>query len=393
MIAHLARRFHLVPLLAVAFLTWLAAPLASAADYYVDPAGNDSASGTSTATPWKSLAKVNATTFQPGDRIRFKKGGTWVGSLWPKGSGDSTAQITLGSYGTGAKPLIDAQGAETAVIKLSNQEYWTIDGFEVTNWAASDGMRWGIRVESSDGLVKHRIRVINNTVRDIYAIMMPDPDPTPGYWVGGIFFAINEPGRADEVLIEGNDVRNIIGQAICFWGESENVGGGMNYANCSPNVVVRKNTVLRTSGDGILTLGTDNELVEYNEVGYVSELQTNSVNTAAAWPTRHIGGLWQYNHVHHTRRKGNDGAAFDNDGFTSGTTIFQHNVSHDNEGGFIMEYTWGGDVSAKTIARYNISWNDSRIIATNRTTTELYNNVFTTPERPSAWNGRPTRAA
>jgi autotransporter-associated beta strand protein len=350
-------------------------------DYFVSPTGNDSATGTSDGSAWKTLDKVNSTTFQPGDRIRFKKGGTWVGSLWPKGSGDSTAQITLGSYGTGAKPLIDAQGAETAVIKLSNQEYWTIDGFEVTNWAATNGMRFGIRVEASDNLVKHRIRILNNTVRDIYGIMgMPEADGTTGYWVGGIYFQINEPGRADEVLIEGNDVRNIIGEAISFWGEWENAGGGMNYANCSPNVVVRKNTVLRTSGDGILILGTDNELVEYNVVGYVSELQTQSVNTAAAWPTRHIGGLWQYNHVHHTRRKGNDGTAFDNDGFTSGTTIFQHNVSHDNEGGFIMEYTWGGDISAKTIARYNISWNDSRIVASNRGGMELYNNVFYNPD-------------
>ena len=152
----------------------------------------------------------------------------------------------------------------------------------------------------------------------------------------------------------------------------------MNYANCSPRVVVRNNTVLRTSGDGILLLGTDNELAEYNEVGYVSELQTQSVNTAA-WPTRHIGGLWQFNHVHHTRKKGNDGTAFDNDGFTSGTTFSQHNVSHDNECGFIMEYTWGGDVSARTIARYNISWNDNRIIATNRNNALLHNNVFYNP--------------
>lgn len=374
-----------------AILSGLAAPLASATDYYIAPAGDDSASGTSAATPWKSLAKVNASTFLPGDKILFQKGGTWKGSLWPKGSGNSTMQITLATYGSGAKPLIDAQGAETAVIKLSNQEYWTIDGFEVTNWATSNGMRWGIRVEANDGLVKNRIRILNNTVRDIYGIMgMPESNGTTGYWVGGIYFQISEPGKADDVLIEGNFVTNIIGEAICFWAEDENSGGGMNYANCSPRVVVRKNTVLRTSGDGILLLGTDNELAEYNEVGYVSELQTKSVNTAAAWPTRHIGGLWQYNHVHHTRKKGNDGTAFDNDGFTSGTTIFQHNVSHDNEGGFIMEYTWGGDISARTIARYNISWNDNRIIATNRNNALLHNNVFYNPGATLDVNWTPT---
>ena len=146
MIASITRRFHIIPTLVGAFVTCLAAPLASAADYYVDPAGNDSATGTSAATPWKTLAKVNATTFLPGDNILFKKGGAWTGSLQPQGSGNSSAQITLGSYGTGAKPLIDGAGGGTA-ISLSGQSYWTIDGFEVTNQAGgAGGNRCGIRV-------------------------------------------------------------------------------------------------------------------------------------------------------------------------------------------------------------------------------------------------------
>ena len=352
----------------------------SAADYYIDPAGNDSNNGTSQVTPWQSLSKVNATTFAPGDRIFLKRGGTWYGSLKPQGSGDASDQITLGAYGTGAKPLIDAQGAGDAAIRLTNQEYWTIDGLEATNWAGGNGVRWGIRVEAWDGQVKHRIRILNNTVRDVRGVMgMPESDGTTGYWTGGIYMVINEPGRADEVLIDGNDVRNIIGEAISFWGEGEN--GGMNYANCSPNVVVRDNRVLHTSGDGILIYGTDNELVEFNEVGYVSSLRTTAANTAAAWPTRHINGVWQHNEVHHTSRWGNDGTAFDNDGYVSGTTIFQYNHSHDNEGGFIMEYKWDWSAAdtGNTTVRYNISVNDSRVVASNRGGMDLYNNVFYAP--------------
>jgi len=159
------------------------------------------------------------------------------------------------------------------------------------------------------------------------------------------------------------------------------MGGGMNYANCSPNVVARGNTVLTTSGDGILMLGTDNELVECNEVGYVGQLSDWYNNIAAAWPTRHVGGLWQYNHVHHTAAlNANDSTAFDNDGFVKGATVFQYNYTHDNAGGFLMEYTWGGDdPSAQTIVRYNISWNESRILASNRNNARIYNNVFYNP--------------
>ena len=70
------------------------------------------------------------------------------------------------------------------------------------------------------------------------------------------------------------------------------MGGSMNYANCSPNVIARGNTVLTTSGDGILMLGTDNELVEHNEIGYVGQLSDNGNNIAAAWPTRPTRVLW-----------------------------------------------------------------------------------------------------
>jgi autotransporter-associated beta strand protein len=347
-----------------------------ATDYYVDPAGNDGNVGTSLSVPWQSLSKVNSTVFQPGDKVLFKRGGTWIGSLSPQGSGNSSAQITLSAYGEGAKPLINGNG-NWAVITLSSQSYWTIDGFEVTNPASNDSSRSGIRVDSSGSGTMRGIKILNNDVHDVRGIKNVNDG---GRNNGGIFLWINEPGKADDVLIRGNTVKNIYGQGIAFNAEAEYAGGGMNYTNCSPNVVARGNTVLTTSGDGILMLGTDNELVEYNEVGYVGQLSDWYNNIAAAWPTRHVNGIWQYNHVHHTAAlNANDSTAFDNDGFVKGATIFQYNVSHDNAGGFLMEYTWGGDEFAQTIARYNISWNENRIFASNRNNARIYNNVFYNP--------------
>lgn len=57
--------------------------------YYVDSVnGNDDNDGTSETKAWKSLEKVNATTFKPGDKLRFKRGCSWSGLLSPKGSGE-----------------------------------------------------------------------------------------------------------------------------------------------------------------------------------------------------------------------------------------------------------------------------------------------------------------
>ncbi|NUR86524.1 MAG: coagulation factor 5/8 type domain-containing protein, partial [Nonomuraea sp.] len=57
------------------------APAAYAASsaYFVDPNGDDNADGRSPATAWKSLGKVNAQTFQPGDTVGFISGGQWTG--------------------------------------------------------------------------------------------------------------------------------------------------------------------------------------------------------------------------------------------------------------------------------------------------------------------------
>ena len=80
--------------------------------YYVDAKdGDDSNEGTSEDEAWKSLEKVNATTFQPGDKILLKAGCTWNGYLWPKGEGDELDPITLGKYGDeDSYPIINGNG-------------------------------------------------------------------------------------------------------------------------------------------------------------------------------------------------------------------------------------------------------------------------------------------
>lgn len=40
-----------------------------ATDYYVSPSGDDANAGTSRATAWRTLSKVNRSTFAPSDRI------------------------------------------------------------------------------------------------------------------------------------------------------------------------------------------------------------------------------------------------------------------------------------------------------------------------------------
>ncbi len=93
-------------LILIVFLL-LPGSLIAQTSYYVSSSeGNDSNSGTATGQAWKSLDKVNSFKPQAGDKILFKRGDEWVGTLTPPASGSAGNPITYGAYGTGNKPKI-----------------------------------------------------------------------------------------------------------------------------------------------------------------------------------------------------------------------------------------------------------------------------------------------
>ncbi|MBK6343008.1 MAG: hypothetical protein IPF41_10595 [Flavobacteriales bacterium] len=83
----------------------------NAATYYLSPTGNDSNNGTSQSTPWRTIDRANqlSSSFQPGDRILFQRGGEYRGKLSILNSGNATAYIEVGAYGTGAQPILKGQ--------------------------------------------------------------------------------------------------------------------------------------------------------------------------------------------------------------------------------------------------------------------------------------------
>src|SRR5687768_17060748 len=112
---------------------WLCATCtpASAASYYLDPAGDDARTGTAPEQAWRTFDKVNSLTLQAGDRLHLRRGGRWEGTLSPRGSGTPENPIRLSAFGEGSRPLIDG-GSRPAVL-LGDQEGWTIEGLEATN--------------------------------------------------------------------------------------------------------------------------------------------------------------------------------------------------------------------------------------------------------------------
>jgi len=98
--------------------------------YYIDATrGNDKKSGQSLSTAWKTIAKVNASSFNPGDQILFKRGEVWRETLIAPSCGSSGNPITFGAYGSSNnKPIIS--GADD----LTTSSYkWTPSAKKGTN--------------------------------------------------------------------------------------------------------------------------------------------------------------------------------------------------------------------------------------------------------------------
>jgi myo-inositol-hexaphosphate 3-phosphohydrolase len=102
--------------------------------YYVDAvSGSDANSGTSPTRAWKTVQRASNATFLPGDRLVFRRGQTFAGSLNISESGTSTAAIYIAGYGSGMRPVIT--GASSCV-RVSGS-YVVIHGFELRDcsWA------------------------------------------------------------------------------------------------------------------------------------------------------------------------------------------------------------------------------------------------------------------
>lgn len=122
----------------VFFLTCFSLASFAGTVYYVDATnGSDSNNGLSPQKPWKTINKVNNSSFVPGDSILFKRGQKWRETLTPPSNGASGKSITFGAYGTGNLPMIDGTGRSYCV--FGNKDYITISQLQITSASL-----WGI---------------------------------------------------------------------------------------------------------------------------------------------------------------------------------------------------------------------------------------------------------
>ena len=354
--------------------------------FYVDSInGDDSCSGFTPEEAWKSLEKVNEMIFQPGDHIRFRRGGEWHGMLRFQGNGSAWSPIAVEAYGEGGMPQIHGDGCYAAVL-LEGVSHWRVKELAVTNEAETRSVRQGICICGSpqgitediviEGCEISRVAGENRRAREVYQSM---------YWNSGIY--VTMPGRSSDknhlhdIIISNNYVHDVLTSGIRV-NQQEDFINDIHHTH----VVVRGNRIERTGSDGIIVANCISPLIDGNvclNAGALGSLEDTRL-IAGIWVCAVSDALIQRNEVGGTRLFENDGTAFDTDWGTAGDTIFQYNYTHDNQGGFWLDCMGinRNRECGKTILRYNISIDDKRCLIQDDygLPAHLYGNLFINSE-------------
>jgi hypothetical protein len=372
--------------------------------YFVDSQnGNDRNNGLSAAAAWKSLDMVNHKTFSAGDKILFKAGSVWKGQLKPQDSGTPENPIRIDQYGNKEAvgsykglPRIDAEGLFDTALYLHNVQGWEVRHLELTNKGPKDKpRRSGATVQILDfGTAKH-IVLDGLYIHDVNGSLEKDKG-------GGQGIFLSNGGETVKSRFDGLVIKNCLIQRTQRNGIIQDGYWTRDKWYPNLNVVFRSNLLEEVPGDGIVPIGCDGALIEYNRMRNCPPLLPKDQWAAGIWPWSCDNTIIQYNEVSDHKSPG-DAQGFDSD-WNCRNTIIQYNFSHDNDGGFLLICDFGKKKMPEnigttgTIVRYNLSINDgirskptpggyfSPTIRFNGPCkdTQIYNNTIIVPKKASA---------
>jgi hypothetical protein len=323
--------------------------------YYVSPAGSDNAAGTSVATAWKTIAKVNSVALPPGAAVLFEGSQTFQGSLaLDQADGNDPAHpVTISSYGNG-KAKINS-GAARGLYAYNTQ------GIILSDLVFEGG---GMYTNNEDGLLFYTdlgggVKLAEISLENIEVSQ---------YGKTGIFFqatSISNTGFRN-VAVDGVHVHHVKKDGIVTRGFTMQSHTGWAHEN----IIIRNSEIDNVSGyadngshrgSGIIMAQVNGGLIEKCAAHH-----NGAGNTHCGGP----GGIWAWdcNNViiqfcesyKNSSGTGCDGLGFDLDGGVT-NSVMQYNYSHDNDGaGYLLgQYDYARGWS-NNVVRYNISENDGR---------------------------------
>lgn len=343
--------------MAIIFLMILSATQTLAShNYYVDAVnGNDKADGRSPRKAWRSLSRIKDLRLQAGDSLLLRRGTVFTNALLEiSAEGKVGRPVVVGAYGSGRKPCIEAPDSSMYAVLVRNSDYFTLQDLEVVN-TGSERMpgRTGVMVVAEDYGVSHDIRLDALYIHDVNGSFIKEKG-------GGSGIHIVNRGKTVPSTFDGLTIEN------CVLRRCERNGmiwsGYSNRRNWHPSLrtVVRKNLLDGIPGDGIVPIGCDGALIEYNLMRRCPGTLPHSEAAAGFWPWSCDNTVMRFNEVSDHKAPW-DGQAYDSD-YNCTNTHIAYNYSHDNDGGLVLicnSGKYGGVGNKGTVVEYNVSINDA----------------------------------
>jgi hypothetical protein len=328
--------------------------------YYVSPSGDDSNSGTSESTAWKTLRMFSAITLAPGDNLLLEGGQTFDGTIRPltPAAMAGAPAISITSYGAGRATINEGRSAAISILSASNVQIWNLE------------LRGGWDAVEQDGNTSAGLNLSNATRSTQLERIVIDRVESSGFRDAGIRLT----GSTSKVGKFGFTDVTISNSCVHDNGQAGiEVGGSfdMNSKTYSHrNVTVRGCEVFQNrglydanghTGNGILLEDVDGALVELNVSHANGDLNTNKGGGPVgiwAWDSNAV--TIQLNESYGNRSQTGDGGGFDLDGGMT-NSVAQYNYSHDNDGpGYLIAQFPYARPMGNNVIRYNISQNDCR---------------------------------
>ena len=320
--------------------------------YYVRSTGDDSNNGTSIATAWATISKVNSKAFLPGDTLYFEGGQTFNGSinLTADDGNDPNSIFVITSFGTG-RATINAGGSYG--FYAYNTQGFSISNliFDGNNTSTNTGAGISIYSDLPGDVKLSNISISNIEIKNF------------GKEGVKIYTSVNLTGfenlslnnlSVHDVMNNGIIIFGFLAQSLVGW-QHKNV----SVSNCEVYNVPGSSVPAAYQGSGIVLEGVDGGVIR-NSVAHDNG-QNNQFcgGPAGIWTLESNNVIIQSCESYRNHSgSGCDGAGFDLDGGVT-NSIMQYNYSHDNDGaGYLLgQYNHARPWSNNTM-RYNISQND-----------------------------------
>ena len=325
--------------------------LLSTTYYVASTGGSDSNPGTSQSAPWASVAKVDATTFQPGDTIDFQYGSEFHGLLIASSSGTSGNPITYGAYGNASngRPIFDGSDViPSSAFTLVSGNTYSFPVSAVPNsggnafwvYANHAGMLAASASDNSSGGVQANTNSFYINGSTVY-INTGGSNPA----TNGVVYTLGDRGAgqaANSSLIDSNTQNYVTFQNI-EGRETAEVGGGNSLTGgISDGYVFRIQ-----GGSNITLLNDDAEYGSKHNIGAINTTGFLAQNTTAEGAPEGVSGnnlpygnataLVAY--ADNSTGQVNDTQSWINDSVTNYDGAQPGFYSHENESGDISNLT------------------------------------------------------